>query len=122
LKAWLVLLSEQVIAGIDLIALAAVVAGTLEACATTVWSSLSHVSGHELRVIWVRYARWLVGALTLQLGADIIETSISTSWDTIGRVAAIAVIRTLLEFFLDRDLEERRSMQRAADRSSGSSR
>ena len=122
MKAWLVFLSEQVTAGIDLLALLAVVVGTLEACVALAWSALSHASGHDLRAIWLRYARWLVGALTLQLGADIIETSISTSWDTIGRVGAIAVIRTLLELFLDRDVAEKRSMQRGENRSSASPR
>jgi uncharacterized membrane protein len=58
------------------------------------------------RQAWLRYARWLVAGLTLQLAADIIETSISTSWQTIGRVGAIAVIRTFLNYFLERDVQQ----------------
>jgi len=62
----------------------------------------------EASIVWQRYARWLVAALTFQLAADIIETSISTSWQTIGRVGAIAVIRTFLNYFLERDVEQQR--------------
>ena len=51
-------------------------------------------------------ARWLIAGLTFQLAADIIETSITTDWEAIARVAAIAVIRTFLNYFLERDFAE----------------
>ena len=72
------------------------------------------VSREERRAVWLRYARFLIMGLTFQLAADIVETSISTSWETIGRLAAIAVIRTFLEFFLGRDVAEVRELQHAA--------
>ena len=50
-------------------------------------------------------AGWSPG-LTFQLAADIIETSITTGWEAVGRIAAIAVIRTFLNYFLERDLAE----------------
>ena len=56
------------------------------------------------RGIWVRYARWLVGGLTFQLAADIIETAIAPNWTDIERLATIAVIRTFPNFFLEHDL------------------
>ena len=74
---------------------------------------LGSPSGHERREVWLRYARWLVAGLTFQLAADITETSITTDWTAIGRIAAVAVIRTFLNHFLDRDLEEVRGWQRA---------
>ena len=58
------------------------------------------------RDVWLRYARWLVAALTFQLGADIVETSITHHWEAVARLGAVAVIRTFLNFFLDRDLAE----------------
>jgi uncharacterized membrane protein len=45
------------------------------------------------------------------LAADIIESSISTSWESVGRLAAIAVIRTFLNYFLERDLSEVRERE-----------
>jgi uncharacterized membrane protein len=47
-----------------------------------------------------------VAGLTFQLAADVIETSIAPTWDGIGRLAAIAVIRTFLNYFLERDLAD----------------
>jgi hypothetical protein len=41
-----------------------------------------------------------------QLAADIIETSIAPSWQEVGQLGAITVIRTFLNFFLERDLAE----------------
>jgi uncharacterized membrane protein len=55
--------------------------------------------------IWLRYARWLVAALTFQLAADIIESSITTNWESLARLGAIAIIRTFLNYFLERDVE-----------------
>jgi uncharacterized membrane protein len=51
-------------------------------------------------------ARYLALALEFQLAADILSTAISPSWDAIGRLAAIAVIRTGLNFFLSREMQE----------------
>ena len=45
-----------------------------------------------------------------QLGADILSTAISPSWDQIGKLGAIAVIRTALNFFLSREMEEERKI------------
>ena len=112
MKEWLSSVSEPTIVIIDAIALVVIVIGTIQVCICVVRSMFMSVSNHELRDYWLQYARWLVAAMTFQLAADIIETSISTSWETIGRVGAVAVIRTFLNFFLDRDLAEVRERQR----------
>jgi uncharacterized membrane protein len=75
---------------------------------------VSSAGGDQPREIWLRFARWLVAALTFQLAADIIETSITTSWEAVGRLAAIAVVRTFLNYFLERDLAEMRGRQHGA--------
>jgi uncharacterized membrane protein len=49
-------------------------------------------------------ARFLALALEFQLAADILSTAIAPSWDQIGKLAAIAVIRTGLNFFLSREM------------------
>ena len=79
--------------------------GTLEAFIRVLPLALGRSSEHEKREVWLRFGRWLVAGLTFQLAADIIETSITTNWEAIGRIAAIAVIRTFLNYFLERDLE-----------------
>jgi uncharacterized membrane protein len=49
-------------------------------------------------------ARFLAIALEFQLGADILSTAVAPSWDAIGKLGAIAVIRTALNFFLSREM------------------
>ena len=49
-------------------------------------------------------ASYLALALEFQLGADILSTAIAPSWDKIGKLGAIAVIRTALNFFLMREI------------------
>ena len=117
MKEWLVTVTEFSILVIDALALLVIVLGTLEAFVSGLRVMLSSVSSHVKRDGWLRYARWLVVGLTFQLAADIIETSISTSWEAIGRLAAIAVIRTFLNYFLERDLAELRERQREAEKS-----
>ncbi|MBS0638973.1 MAG: DUF1622 domain-containing protein [Acetobacteraceae bacterium] len=51
-------------------------------------------------------ARFLAIALEFQLGADILSTAVAPSWDAIGKLAAIAVIRTALNYFLSREMQE----------------
>jgi len=111
-KEWLVVASESAIVIIDALALAVILIGTAEAVVLGVRAVISSPTGQERRDVWLRYARWLVAALTFQLAADIIETSLTTSWDAVGRIAAVAVIRTFLNYFLERDLEEIRRRQR----------
>lgn len=44
--------------------------------------------------------KFLVLALEFQLAADILSTAIAPNWEQIGKLAAIATIRTLLNYFL----------------------
>lgn len=50
-------------------------------------------------------ARYLALALEFQLGADILGTSVSPDWDHIGKLAAVAVIRTGLNYFLSMEMK-----------------
>ena len=56
--------------------------------------------------IRLAFARYLTLALELQLAADILSTSVAPTWDRIGKLAAIAVIRTALNFFLSKELKD----------------
>ena len=51
-------------------------------------------------------ARYLALALEFQLGADILSTAIAPTWEQIGKLGAIAVIRTGLNYFLTREIRE----------------
>jgi uncharacterized membrane protein len=112
MREWLIFLTEQAIILIDVIALAVIVFGTVQALVGGIGMMLHPASGHMRREVWLRYARWLIAGLTFQLAADIIETAITTDWEAIARVGAIAVIRTFLNYFLERDLGETRERQK----------
>lgn len=96
---------------IDAMALVVIVVGTVEAFIRGIGVMLFSPAGHVERAVWLRYARWLVAGLTFELGADIVETLAAPTWDDIGRISAIAAIRTFLNFFLERDLAEVRGRQ-----------
>jgi uncharacterized membrane protein len=49
---------------------------------------------------------WLLLGLEFELVADIIGSVVSPSWQDIDKLGAIAVIRTFLNYFLEKDLEE----------------
>ena len=53
-----------------------------------------------------RFARSLALALEFQLGADILATAVDPNYQTLGKLAAIAVIRTFLNYFLAREIKE----------------
>lgn len=100
-------LTESVGLLIDLMALAVILFGTIEAFVRAIGIVFSGPgSSAAFKPIWLRYARWLVAGLTFQLAADIIETSIVPTWDDVGRLAAIAVVRTFLNYFLERDVAD----------------
>jgi hypothetical protein len=58
---------------------------------------------------------WLLLGLEFELAADIIGSVISPSWQDIGQLGAIAVIRTFLNYFLGKDLEEAEKTGQAAE-------
>ena len=41
-----------------------------------------------------------------ELAADIVRNVIAPSWEDIGRLGAIALIRPFLNYFLEKDLEQ----------------
>lgn len=118
LEEWLIRLTEVVVPLINLVALAVIVAGTLEAVIGALAVILWRRDG-GIRAIWMHYSRWLVAGLTFQLAADIIETSAAPSWDDIGQLAAIAAIRTFLNFFLERDIAEMAEKRREESEQTG---
>ncbi len=62
--------------------------------------------GRTFTPIRLDFARYLMLALELQLAADILSTSIAPTWDRIGKLGAIAVIRTALNYFLAREIKQ----------------
>ena len=80
--------------------------GSAEAFIQIVWIAATPRATHGVRKeIWRRFGMWLLLGLEFELAADIIGSVISPSWQDIGELGAIAVIRTFLNYFLEKDLE-----------------
>lgn len=114
MKEWLAFATEASSTTIKIIALVVVVVGTAEAAWGALRLMFGSQTGHLRREIWLNYAHWLVAALTFQLASDIIETTIVPSWDEVLKLGLIAVVRTLLNYFLERDLSDVRDRQKQA--------
>ena len=50
-------------------------------------------------------ARFLALGIEFQLAADILRTAVSPSFEQIGKLAAIAAIRTALNYFLQQEIK-----------------
>lgn len=70
--------------------------------------SVLHWRGQTKSFLRVRltFSRYLSLALEFQLASDILSTSVAPSWDEIGKLSATAVIRTALNYFLSREINE----------------
>ena len=106
---------------LEAVMLLVIVIGATEALAAAVRQLLVHAPFRRgLREIWLRFAAWIVLALEFALAADLIATVVAPSWDEVGKLAAIAAIRTGLSLFLVRDIDEFR-LRRRMDAEKGES-
>ncbi|MBN3853324.1 DUF1622 domain-containing protein [Paraburkholderia sp. Ac-20340] len=63
----------------------------------------------DFNAVRLIFARYLATALEFQLAADILSTTVSPTWDQLGKLAVVAVIRTALNYFLTREIHEGRA-------------
>jgi uncharacterized membrane protein len=61
-------------------------------------------SGQE--TIRLELGRWLALALEFELAADILRAAIAPTWNEIGQLAAIVVLRTVLNYFLQQEIDK----------------
>ncbi len=91
--------------GCEALAIVCVAIGAVKAAIMCVRPLLSDSPGGAYKPAWIALAAWLMLALEFALAADIADTAIAPNWTEIGQLAAIAAIRTVLNFFLARDVE-----------------
>jgi uncharacterized membrane protein len=54
----------------------------------------------------LKFGGWLVLALEILLASDIIQTTVSPTYENLIKVGAIALIRTFLNYFLSKEIKE----------------
>jgi uncharacterized membrane protein len=62
----------------------------------------------------LRFGAWLALALEFQLGADILNTTVAPTLEALAKLGAIALIRTFLNYFLGKELEEVQKLEEKA--------
>ena len=87
--------------GIVIVAVAVVLAA-----ARYVVGLVTHLQPFPPEGLRLGLGRSLALSLEFLLGADILRTAVEPSWDEIGRLAAIAAIRTALNYFLQREIAQ----------------
>ena len=65
----------------------------------------SPTPGADTEQVRLNLGRWLALALEFELAADILRTAVAPTWNEIGQLAAIIVLRTALNFFLQREID-----------------
>lgn len=105
---------DEILRQADAVAVAVVeVAGALVIFVGALWAALRfvveglrHRSAAVFTPIRLSLGRFLTLGLEFQLAADILRTAVSPTFDQIGKLAAIAAIRTALNFFLRREITQ----------------
>jgi uncharacterized membrane protein len=95
----LALLAEAVAVAIIAVALVIATWHTLVA-------ALRPSGPHPWSSVRLDLGRSLTLGLEFLLAADVVRTAVAPTWEDIGRLAAIAVIRTGLNYFLKLDIRE----------------
>ena len=102
-------IANRIALGVELAAALVIAYGALEAIIGLLNPSREVESGkpfHKRRKVFYRFGVWLILALEFELAADIVRSAISPTWSDIGQLGAIAAIRTVLNYFLERDIRE----------------
>jgi len=112
-KLWIELLA----AGVEIAAAIVIGLAALEAITRALPLFVRRDMSQDAKVdIRRSLGRWLALGLEFALAADILRTAVAPTWREIGQLAAIAVLRTALNFFLEREIarEEMHSTAAAA--------
>ncbi len=83
--------------------------GAVLASVGFVRTALVSRSTREFVRVRLRLGRYLALGLEFQLASDILSTAIAPTFEEIGKLAAIAAIRTLLNYFLGKEIDRERS-------------
>jgi uncharacterized membrane protein len=102
----LVTFARNVALAIEFVAVVVIAYGAADATVRLVGRLFRQttVTGQR-KEVWLRFAVWLVLGLEFELAADVVRTVIAPSWTELAQLGAIAVVRTFLNYFLEKDLE-----------------
>jgi len=100
--------------GVEIVAVLIIAFGAIEAFVRILGLVFQKPTHGQRKEVWRRFGVWLLLGLEFELASDIIRTVISPTWIDLGQLGAIAVIRTFLNYFLEKDLEKSEEPRDAA--------
>jgi uncharacterized membrane protein len=96
---------------IDYGAVLLVTVSALIALGQALFALIQGSAQHVYRPIRWMLARRLTMALELMIASDIIRTAVNASWLDLGQLAAIIILRELINYTLNRDINESAALQ-----------
>ena len=107
---WLVEWIPQIVPWIEAVGIVIVLWGALEGLLKLL-GRLKAVLGHTDKLTPLSHIRVAIGekialGLDFFLAGDIIQTIVIPSWESLAILGGIVIIRTIIAFFLNRDLKE----------------
>lgn len=89
---------------VEVIAAIVIAVGLIQLLFLYIPTRLSKDHHLDTKTIRVKFGSSLTLSLELLLAADILRTAVAPTWEDIGKLAAIAAIRTVLNYFLEKEL------------------
>lgn len=115
MRDWLVLATQYIAILAEVAAAAVILVGAVQA----IWTFVRRLvrgccESRDMMRARIRLGHSLSLALEFLIGADILKTAVAPSWDEIGQLAAIIGVRTVLNFFLHRELDHELQLMKEA--------
>ena len=87
---------------------AVIIVGALWGFARFVWVGLRRGDTDAFVPVRLTLGRFLALGLEFQLASDVLRTAVAPSFRELGQLAAVAAIRTALNYFLSKEIAEER--------------
>jgi uncharacterized membrane protein len=101
---------------------AVIIVGAVWAFLRLVWVGLRDRTTRAFTSVRLTLGRFLALGLEFQLASDVLRTAVAPSFEELGQLAAVAAIRTALNYFLGKEIaEERRQIDEEEERSRAAS-
>ncbi len=94
---------------VEAVGAAVIFVGAVVAAVGFVQAAVGRRSTGEFVRVRLRLGRYLALGLEFQLASDVLSTAVAPTFEEIGKLAAIAAIRTALNYFLGKEIERERA-------------
>ena len=98
---------ELLILAMSTVAVLVLICGVIKATVKFVKNEVSHADkASVLRTIKNELGAYVLFSLEILIAADIVESIIKPTFEDIGKLAALVVIRTVISYFLGKEIDQ----------------